>query len=122
MNTPKSDTLFTVGYDSIVYAGTKYALHKLGNHEQLKTVNMGDIILFALIDGIHHVFFKTLVFMTLTNAEYSYLISKYAIIIAGVSVANLILGRHRILDNIIAIGVSAPVNVAVGAIVNRVGK
>lgn len=119
MNSPTSDTLFTIGYDSIVYAGTKYVLHKIGSHEMLKNVNVSDIVLFAVIDGIHHVFFKTLVFFQLSSSDYSYLISKYAIIIAGVSVANFIMGRHRVLDNIISIGVSAPVGVLAGSIVNR---
>jgi hypothetical protein len=114
MNNLNMNFVIDVSFDTIVYGGTKYVLNKAIDGEYFRKIKIADIAFFAIIDSVHYVFFKSLVFFNLSNSQYTYLISKYAFIMAGVSVLNLVTDRSkRILDNIINIGASAGVGVTV---------
>jgi hypothetical protein len=106
-----SQVLCKVGLDSLVYAGTKYTLHRVIDYHKLKDINFGDIVSFAIIDGIYYIFLRDRIAMYFSNNEMAaYVITKYGTIILGVSIINFISGRSaRIVDNLINIGASGAI-------------
>lgn len=94
--------------DTLYFLGTKYVLHHGVDMPYTKNVDGGDIGVFVLVDGVYHVFFEGY-FDTkpVENMRYNCEINKYASVMAGDALVNLLTGRkERIMDNLISIGVS----------------
>lgn len=109
------------GYDSVIYLGTKYILHKAIGHHYLMAIDMGDILAFVAVDGAFNVILNAGIAFSLTLAQYNYLVAKYAIIAIGVTAVNFVSGRsNRIIDNLINIGASAGVNKLTTMIIDRI--
>jgi hypothetical protein len=110
--------ILNIGFDTIYYIITKYALHYTIDASQTKNLDTGDVGVFLATDGIYTIFFEGYFDSALLdNAEYNCEINKYGSLMAGASIINLVMGRKdRILDNLISIGASGAVSALVDGI------
>ena len=116
-----NESLCRVGYDTVIYAGTKYTLHEFVGGAELKALNSGDIFAFAAADGLYYILLKNRVaYFFTTFAMFSNIVAKYATIIGAVTLVNFLFDRkERILDNLINIGASGAVSEAVAYVLGN---
>lgn len=104
--------------DTLYFMGVKYVLHYGADMPHTKNVDGGDIGVFIVTDGVYHIFFQGYFdTMPFEDSRYNCEINKYAAVMAGASLVNLVTGRKdRILDNLISIGVSGLVSAIVDSL------
>jgi len=106
------DVLCTIALDSLVFAGTKFTLHKILDSSYFMQVDGMDIFAFFIADGAYYLLFKNMTAGYFTSfGLYQQFILKYGSIIVGVAVLDLLMGdKNRMISNLINIGASGAVN------------
>lgn len=106
------NTICHLAADSLIFAGTKYSLHKVVDGHYFQDVNAMDIIAFLVADGVYYVLLRNLTAGYFSSlGMYQSFVMKYGAIIIGVSLIDFLMGRSdRIMSNLINIGLSGGVN------------
>jgi hypothetical protein len=105
------DALCQMAFDSVIFAGTKFTLHKIIDGKYFHQVDGMDILVFFIADGVYYMLLRNFTAGYFTShAIYRDFITKYGTIILGVTLFDLLIGdKHRVISNLISIGVSGGV-------------
>jgi len=105
-------TICQLAADSLIFAGTKYTLHKIVDGHYFQDISAMDIIAFLVADGVYYLLLRNLTAGYFTSlGMYQSFVMKYGAIIIGISLLDFIMGhRDRIVSNLINIGLSGGVS------------
>lgn len=108
-----------VAYDTLLFAGVKYSLHKLIDTSTFMAVNISDIMKFLVVDGIYYVMLRNKVAYYFSSpTTLNFFVSKYGVLILGVAILDIIFGnKNRAMSNAINIGLSGGAKLLVEQIV-----
>lgn len=121
MSKKNTKIAFNIGFDTLYFIVTKYALHHGLDMTQTKNVNNGDIGVFIAADGVSNIFLTKYYvdkgFNVVSGPAYNCDINKYGSVMLGASLLNIVLDRkERIIDNLISIGTSGVLSAIVDSI------
>lgn len=102
------DALCQMAFDSVIFAGSKFTLHKIIDGKYFEQVDGMDILAFFVADGVYYMLLKNFTAGYFKSfSVYRDFITKYGTIILGVALFDLLIGdKHRVISNMISIGVS----------------
>lgn len=108
---PKYELLKQVTYDSVIFGATKGVLDRLLG-TLIKPVDMKDIVIYAVSDGVYHYWFKKGGNLSIfREQDMDEEVSNAIFNGIGMTIGNELLGRRgRIVDGLISVGASHAVN------------
>lgn len=126
-----SEKVCKIASDTIIFAGIKFASHSIVGGKWFENVNPLDIVAILVSDTAYYFIVKNYL-GSYISAKFSFMeqnptvnevIFKASTLALGITLFDLILGdKHRILSNLIAIGLLIPANVLVFKAANYLDK